>query len=196
MNLPLPFLSHMFYWVHSSGTRRLRPLSPTDFNVISGILVNLVNYLLPVDSVPLSCFLDKNYTDGRFIDSANLLCIRVPRLDLSGVGSMVDMWWKLQTSLFLKLIPCYTISSQFSTFTRWQLIGFDQAKERFFMKVLENGFDYIWQQFTYYDINFKIQRTIRKNYIVLGFKYYETAWFIFLIGIFLSAFMFAIELKF
>lgn len=58
-----------------------------------------------------------------------------------------------------------------------------EGLEIFYMKVLEGGFDYIWQQFTYYDIKFKVLKPDFESFIVLGFKYFETAWYILFLGI-------------
>lgn len=66
--------------------------------------------------------------------------------------------------------------------------------EVFYIRVFEAGLPYIWLQYTQYDVKMKLLRKSSRNFIILGFKFFEIAWYIGFFGTFLSIIAFAIEL--
>lgn len=51
-------------------------------------------------------------------------------------------------------------------------VGMDEVKAFFYMRVLESGFDYIWRQFTYYDIKMKHFKTFKDTFLILNLTFF------------------------
>lgn len=72
-------------------------------------------------------------------------------------------------------------------------LDFEQVFSFFNLRVLETGFQDIWETFSYRDINFRYLRMTSDQWTVLGFEYFEVAWWILVLGNCLSGVVFVIE---
>lgn len=65
----------------------------------------------------------------------------------------------------------------------------------FYMRVSESGLKNIWETLSYRDMNFHYIRLAHEQWIVLGFEYFQVAWWILAIGVSLSLCVFLIEIS-
>lgn len=73
------------------------------------------------------------------------------------------------------------------------LNNLDNVISFFYLRVQESGLDYIWEQFTYNDVQFTHRRSPHWKWRILGFKYFWYAWISWIFGIVTSLFAFVIE---
>lgn len=76
---------------------------------------------------------------------------------------------------------------------RHSYTNMDEVDAYFTMKVRESGLVQMWEKLTYYEIKFRYLRIYRDKWMVLGFQYFEVAWYIGFIGVALSCFVFVFE---
>lgn len=98
----------------------------------------------------------------------------------------------LSKKLFSKSNLCPEQGFIYPIFT-FRIIRMRETQEIFYMRVAESGLDYIWEQFSYYDIKFKLIKESKQNFMILGFKYFKIAWIIGFLGIGLSLIIFISE---